>query len=46
MNEKLTLNEKINLWIEDGYGIKFCNRIGAIMIVIGILILVISSVNK
>lgn len=37
LNQKLTLNEKANLWIEDGYGVKLCNRIGVIMIIIAIL---------
>ncbi len=37
LNQKLTLNERANLWIEDGYGVKLCNRIGAIMIIIAIL---------
>ncbi|MCG3653500.1 hypothetical protein PJV97_06520 [Aliarcobacter butzleri] len=38
LNEKLTMNEKVTLWIEDGYGIKFCNRLGLILVLIGIIV--------
>lgn len=37
LNQKLTLNERANLWIEDGYGVKLCNKIGAMIIIIAIL---------
>lgn len=38
LNEKLTINEKVTLWIENRYGIKFFNIIGLILVFIGILI--------
>ncbi len=37
LNEKLTLNERATLWVEDGYGVKLCNKIGAMIIIIAIL---------
>ena len=37
LNEKLTLNQRATLWIEDGYGVKLCNKIGAMIIIIAIL---------
>lgn len=43
LDEKLTFNERINLWIEDGYGIKFCNKIGVIMIVIAIVVFILKG---
>lgn len=43
LKEKLTLNQKITLNVIDGYGVKLFNKIGFIIIFIGILILVISS---
>lgn len=37
LNEKLTLNQRATLWVEDGYGVKLCNKIGAMIIIIAIL---------
>lgn len=38
LNEKLTINEKVTLWIENRYGIKFFNIIGLILVFIGLIL--------
>lgn len=40
--EKLTLNQKLTLWVEDGKGIKLCNKIGLTLIIIGFLLILIN----
>lgn len=38
LEERIPLNEKIDLWILDGYGVKVCNMIGITLIFIGIIL--------
>lgn len=44
LNEKLTFNQKATLWVEDGYGVRLCNKIGFTIILIGIIFLVINKI--
>ncbi len=37
LKENLSFGQKTTLWIEDGYGVKLCNKIGAMIIIIAIL---------
>ena len=41
LKEKISLNDKLDLWTLDGYIIKICNMIGLLLIIIAVLIYVI-----
>ncbi|RBQ27927.1 hypothetical protein [Aliarcobacter vitoriensis] len=41
LKERISLNDKLDLWALDGYIIKICNRIGITLISIGIIIYII-----
>lgn len=45
-NNKLTINQKIDLWVLDGKGVKLCNKIGFTIALIGVIFLVISPMIK
>jgi len=46
LGEKLTFNERTDLWILDGYGVKLCNKIGFTIILIGAIFLATSPIIK